>query len=202
MTKKAQADPGNGLVAPGGTGKLEVKVKEGEKVGRTLARITLDPQTRNANLAMSFGAQMFGDQLKPELSESSAVFADEIQLTMKGDLSLASRIHTSQAMSLDALFTEMARRSGNNMGQYPDAAERYMRLVLKAQGANRLPILAGGVSAAASATGANRQACSRGGRRTSRRCRSFPSTHGGARKWKNNQTIRCNLPNWPKRRAA
>src|SRR3546814_5532823 len=56
---------------------------------------------------------------------------------MKGDLSLASRIFTSQAISLDALFTDMARRSGNNMGHYPDAADRYMRLALKAQAACR-----------------------------------------------------------------
>src|SRR3546814_11396755 len=97
----------------------------------------MDPQTRDANLAMSFGSQMFGDQLKPDIAESSAVLAEEIQRAMKGDLSLASRIFTSQAISLDALFTDMARRSGNNMGHYPDAADRYMRLALKAQAACR-----------------------------------------------------------------
>jgi hypothetical protein len=137
MTKKAKADADDGLVKPGQTGKLQLEKREDEKVGRTLARVTLDPQTRNAVLAMSFGSQMFGDQLKPEIAESSAVLAEEIQRALKGDLSLASRIHTSQAISLDALFTEMARRSGNNMGQYPDAAERYMRLALKAQAACR-----------------------------------------------------------------
>ena len=137
MTKKAKADRDDGLVKPGQTGKLQLEKREDEKVGRTLARVTLDPQTRNAALAMSFGSQMFGDQLKPEIAESSAVLAEEIQRALKGDLSLASRIHTSQAISLDALFTEMARRSGNNMGQYPDAAERYMRLALKAQAACR-----------------------------------------------------------------
>ena len=112
MAKKAKADPDDGLVAPGESGKLEVEKRTDEKIGRTLARITLDPQTRNANLAMSFGSQMFGDQLKPDIAESSAVLAEEIQRAMKGDLSLASRIFTSQAISLDALFTDMARRSG------------------------------------------------------------------------------------------
>lgn len=102
-----------------------------------MARITLDPQTRHASLAMSFGSQMFGDRLKPDIAESSAVLGEDIQRAMKGDLSLASRIYTSQAISLDSLFTEMARRSGNNMGQYPDAADRYMRLALKAQAACR-----------------------------------------------------------------
>lgn len=92
MAKKAKkANPGDGLMAPGETPKLQVQMRTDEKVGRTLARITLDPQTRNANLAMSFGSQMFGDQLKPDIAESSAVLAEEIQLAMKGDLSLASR---------------------------------------------------------------------------------------------------------------
>src|SRR3546814_16313517 len=81
----------------------------------------------------SFVSQMFGDQLKPDIAESSAVLAEEIQQAMKGDLSLASRIFTSQAISLVALFTDMARRSGNNMGHYLDAADRYMRPALKAQ---------------------------------------------------------------------
>ena len=41
--------------------------------------ITLDPQTRNANLAMTFGSQVFGDQPKPDLMESSAALAEEIE---------------------------------------------------------------------------------------------------------------------------
>ena len=137
MTKKVMAKPDDGLVAPGETGKMDVVKRDGEKVGRTLARITLDPQTRNANLAMSFGSQMFGDRLKPEIAESSAALGEEIQRSMKGDLSLATRIFTSQAISLDTLFTEMAGRAGNNLGQYPDTADRYMRLALKAQSACR-----------------------------------------------------------------
>ena len=137
MTKKSKAVPSDGLVKPGKGNELAVEKRADEKIGRTLARITLDPQTRNANLAMSFGSRMFGDRLKPDIAESTAVLAEEIQRALKGDLSLASRIYTSQAISLDALFTEMARRSGNNMGKYPDAADRYMRLALKAQASCR-----------------------------------------------------------------
>ena len=138
MTKKAIAKPADdGLVPSGGKSKLEVVRRKDEKVGRTLARVTLDPQTRNASLAMTFGTQMFGDQYVPEIMETSAVLGEEIQQAMKGDLSLATRMFTSQAFALDTLFTEMARRAGLNMGQYPDAADRYMRLALKAQGACR-----------------------------------------------------------------
>ena len=138
MTKKAIAKPvDDGLVPSGGKSKLEVVRRKDEKVGRTLARVTLDPQTRNASLAMTFGTQMFSDQYVPEIMETSAVLGEEIQQAMKGDLSLATRMFTSQAFALDTLFTEMARRSGLNMGQYPDAADRYMRLALKAQSACR-----------------------------------------------------------------
>ena len=137
MANRAKANVDNGLVAPGETGKLEVEQRADEKIGRTLARITLDPQTRNANLAMSFGSQVFGDRHKPTIAESSAVLAEEIRLALGGNMSLASRTFTAQAITLDALFTELARRSGNKMDQYPDAAERYMRLALKAQSACR-----------------------------------------------------------------
>lgn len=137
MARKAKLDADDGLVKAGDSAKLQLQQRDDEKIGRTLARVTLDPQTRHAGLAMSFGSQMFGDRLKPEIAESSAVMGEEIGRALKGDLSLATRIHTSQAISLDALFTEMARRSGNNMGQYPEAAERYMRLALKAQAACR-----------------------------------------------------------------
>lgn len=137
MAKNTKADPDDGLMAPGETGKLEVEKRTDEKIGRTLARVTLAPQTRNANLAMAFGSQMFGDRHKPDIVESSAVLAEQMDRAVKGDLSFASRVFTAQAISLDTLFTEMARRSGNNMGKYPDAADRYMRLALKAQAACR-----------------------------------------------------------------
>lgn len=69
--------------------------------------------------------------------ETSAVLGEEVQQAMKGDLSLATRMVTSQAFALDTLFTEMVHRAGLNMGQYPDTADRFMRLALKAQGACR-----------------------------------------------------------------
>ena len=41
-----------------------------------------------------------------------------------GDLSMASRMLTAQAITLDSMFTEFARRAALNMGQYLEAAER------------------------------------------------------------------------------
>ena len=51
-----------------------------------------------------------------------------------GDLALVSRMLAAQAITLDSMFTEFARRAAINMDEYIHAAERYGRLALKAQG--------------------------------------------------------------------
>lgn len=137
MAKKKTPKPDDGLTARGQSDPVYIEPQPGETVGRTLARIMLDPQARNALLATTFNVHGFGDAERPKMRESNAVMAEQLERTGQGDLSLASRIHTAQALSLDALFTEMARRAYLNMGQYPEAAERYMRLALKAQSACR-----------------------------------------------------------------
>jgi hypothetical protein len=48
-------------------------------------------------------------------------------------MSMFSEVLTAQALSLDALFTELTRRATMNFGDYPSAAERYARLAFKAQ---------------------------------------------------------------------
>jgi hypothetical protein len=50
-----------------------------------------------------------------------------------GDLTLASRLLAAQAITLDCMFTELARKAALNMGEYVNAAEIFGRLALKAQ---------------------------------------------------------------------
>ncbi len=50
-----------------------------------------------------------------------------------GSLKRAETMLIAQAHTLDAIFNELARRSALNMGEYINAAERYLRLALKAQ---------------------------------------------------------------------
>ncbi|WP_236643799.1 hypothetical protein [Flavisphingopyxis soli] len=50
-----------------------------------------------------------------------------------GDIAMASKILAAQAVTLDSMFAELARRAAMNMGDYINAAERYGRLALKAQ---------------------------------------------------------------------
>lgn len=58
----------------------------------------------------------------------------------QGNLSRAEDMLVSQAHALDSLFHEMVRRSRLNMGQYFDAAEKYLKLGLKAQSQCRCTI--------------------------------------------------------------
>jgi hypothetical protein len=112
-------------------------VKDGEQdVLNLMAQWTLAPFARHASLAGIIGSKVFGVG-RPPIMDTIDVLTDHCKETAKGDLTLASGILTSQAISLDALFTELARRSGNCMGEYPDAMERYMRLALKAQANSR-----------------------------------------------------------------
>ena len=58
-------------------------------------------------------------------------------VTAAGDIAFASRMLAAQAVTLDTMFTELARRAALNMGEYLNAAEQYARLALKAQGNSR-----------------------------------------------------------------
>jgi hypothetical protein len=134
---KSAAKIGTAPARPTAAATLEVAAKEGEHYLKTLARVTLDPGVRHAQLAMAFAQQVFGDKNQPSIMDSTEVIAESLVKAEKGDKRMASRLLTSQAISLDTMFTELARRSAMNLGEYPDAMDRYMRLALKAQSACR-----------------------------------------------------------------
>jgi hypothetical protein len=97
----------------------------------------LDPLARNANLAVSFGSRLFGESAELDPLKAGGVMGEELARAAKGDLSLVTRILAAQAMSLDTIFTELARRSSEHLSDHPQAADRYMRLALKAQSNGR-----------------------------------------------------------------
>jgi len=129
MTKAKKPATGKGAAET----VVEVNREQGESDGKTFARVVITPGVRHAQIASTFGGELFGGNAKPSIMDATAVMADAMLKAQEGDKALASQLLTAQAVTLDALFTDMARRSGNNMGQYIDAADRYMRLALKAQ---------------------------------------------------------------------
>ena len=137
MAKTPVRQLGDGLVKRGGPNPLELVRRDGETHGRTLARTLLDPVSRHASLSSAYADQLFGGDVQPSITETANLLGDELVKAVGGDITMAIRILASQAISLDAMFTELARRSAANMGQHLDAMERYMRLALKAQSASR-----------------------------------------------------------------
>jgi hypothetical protein len=73
-------------------------------------------------------------------TETMEALSEAVSSVKAGDLSGPEAILVSQAHSLSAIFTELARRSALNMGEYIEASEKYMRLALKAQAQCRATI--------------------------------------------------------------
>lgn len=106
----------------------------GESTTRMAAEAIVSPIVRNAQVAHSFGSRIFGGP-KPSGDEVVAPMLDVVRRA--DDLSVASQTLAAQAVSLDAIFTEMARRASDNLGGNPDIVDRYLRLALKAQSSCR-----------------------------------------------------------------
>jgi hypothetical protein len=113
---------------------LVVEQSSDETGAQAMARKVLDPGFRHAVTASSFAGKVLGSSIEhPGLMD----YVDHVlkvgAKAETGDLAIASRLLASQAITLDAMFTELARRTALNMGEYIGAAESYGRLALKAQ---------------------------------------------------------------------
>jgi hypothetical protein len=113
---------------------VSVNQKPHETDSQTLARTLLEPHVRHGALSAAFASKSLGENDGlTDLNDIVRFFEDATERAEGGDLKLASRLLASQALTLDSIFTELTRRSAANLGEYPTAAERYMRLALKAQ---------------------------------------------------------------------
>ena len=77
---------------------------------------------------------------RPDMSHYADDIADRSKAIDGGDLAFASRLLTAQAMTLDGIFAETARRMALNMGEHMGAMEVYARIALKAQANSRATI--------------------------------------------------------------
>jgi hypothetical protein len=113
---------------PGGS--LQITAKPGTTMERQLADVALDPVFGGAVITSTFGKNLCGETDFTSLYES---LGDRAKAVRDNKLGSAEDMLTAQAAALNAMFLELARRSGANMGEYIQAAETYMRLALKAQ---------------------------------------------------------------------
>ena len=99
-----------------------------------VARVATNPVSGSAATARRFGKGLWGDIGVTECSEA---ISELVQQVRRGDMSCIEARLAAQAIALDAIFHELARRASMNMGEYLETATTYLRLALKAQAQSR-----------------------------------------------------------------
>jgi hypothetical protein len=117
---------------------LVVDATKDESQADTMARVMAAPYLRHGILSNAIADKMAGKLPgEPRFDDYGRALRARADEARTGDLTLASDLLTVQALTLDAMFTEMARRAAINISDYILASERYARLALKAQANSR-----------------------------------------------------------------
>ena len=117
---------------------LTVHAKEEDNVPLATAAAILAAPFRHALTASKIHKPQFGSmEGSPGFGDYADAIAQVGELAKKGDLAFASELLAAQALTLDSIFTEMARRMAVNMGEYLGATETYARIAMKAQAQSR-----------------------------------------------------------------
>jgi hypothetical protein len=102
------------------------------------AKGILGPSFRHGATACQLHKAQFGTmETAPGIGDYAEIFRAAGAKASKGELELANRLLAAQALTLDNIFTEMARRMALNMGEYLPATETYARIAMKAQAQSR-----------------------------------------------------------------
>jgi hypothetical protein len=109
---------------------LKVTEKPGVSKDRQLADVALDPLFGAAVTCATFTQKLCGDT---DINAVYEALHDRAKAIRGNKLTSAEDLLTGQAAALHAIFLELTRRSGANLGEFIQAAETYMRLALKAQ---------------------------------------------------------------------
>ncbi len=111
---------------------------EDESPGFATARAMLAPHFRHAVTASQIHKAHLGQmEGSPGFGDYAAAIRAKGDGAERGELAFASRLLSAQAVTLDNIFTEMARRMAINMAEYLGATETYARIALKAQAQSR-----------------------------------------------------------------
>jgi len=109
---------------------VTLEAKPGETRSRLLAEAILAAPLSNASIAQECASWMSPDM---KLMDACDVLNQIAARVKAGNFADADVMLSGQAAALSQIFADCAHRARNNMGHYPETAERYMRLALKAQ---------------------------------------------------------------------
>lgn len=130
--KRKQATEDPGPMKPNHD--LKVDQYPTETGAEAVARKLLQPDLKNALAASAFSKPALGNAVEaPGIGDFIGHIQSEGKKAEGGDIAQVSRMLSAQAVTLDSMFAEMARRAAANMGTHMEAMERYARLALKAQ---------------------------------------------------------------------
>jgi hypothetical protein len=116
---------------------LQMESEPGKTQDRMLSDLLAQGLVSNASAAAMFHKSEYSDV---SLTDLLASLKDCGGAVNRGDFSAAERMLTAQAVALNAIFGELARRAAVNMGTYVSTTEAYLRLALKAQSQSRATV--------------------------------------------------------------
>ena len=116
---------------------LRIDQSSAETAQDALARAFTDARYTAARTSQVWG-KVDGQQL--DLQGLVSALDEQVSSVNAGSLAAQEGILVAQTKTLDAIFNNLARRAYLNLNEYPDAAERFLRLAFKAQSQGRANI--------------------------------------------------------------
>ena len=109
---------------------LDLYEQDGKSRERLIADAATSPCLSPALVVGYFSKSLVGEQSLMDVCNS---LGDQAARVKDGDLSHLESMLGAQAVSLNTLFAELARRAALNMGSHLDVTETYLKLALRAQ---------------------------------------------------------------------
>lgn len=128
MTKKRQGETNASRE------RLHLESKPGQTQERAIADLVVDGSAANAYLTTLYSYGAFRDV---SLTEAVASLRETTATVKDGDLGAAERLLVAQAVALNSMFAELARRAAMNMDGHLQATDALLRLALRAQAQSR-----------------------------------------------------------------
>jgi hypothetical protein len=113
---------------------LEIALQPGKTEARVVAELATGGVATNAVTMQRFAEGGLGTV---SLTELVATLSDSGKAVNANNLAHAEQVLNAQAITLNLMFAELARRAALNMGEHLGATETYMRLALRAQNQSR-----------------------------------------------------------------
>lgn len=117
--------------------RLEVRARPGVSLDRMATDMIAEGEATNASTALRFVNAEHGEL---SLTDMVASLREHGEAINRGDFATVERMLNAQAVALNAMFAELARRAMVNMGTHLGATESYLRLALKAQSQSRATV--------------------------------------------------------------